>query len=201
MSKKRIALLSGIVILAVIWIVQIVQNTGSDVKILNLETSATEFVIQQPDTDDIILTLKDSVPANSEEPDGEQVEEWTINGGDIAGNDKITTIKSVMNSIKVLGTVSSSNDSDRYELDSAHANTVIAKADGKVLRTLVIGKKSTTGSQTYAQIDGSSDIVVISGAPGSNFPLSEENLLPPPPTEDEDTTASADQNTTTPAAE
>jgi hypothetical protein len=194
MSKKRSALLSAIVILAIVWIIQLVQNSNSGVEILKLKIPATEFIIQQPGVDDITLLLKDSVPADSKDPDGKKVEEWTINNGKTAGSSHIETLKNVIGSIKVLGTVSSSNDIERYELDATHAITIIAKAGDKTLRTLVLGKKSTAGSQTYAQIDGSSDIVVISGVPGSDFPLTEDNLLPPPPKKDDDNTATSDTN-------
>jgi len=194
MSKKRSVLLYAIAVLAIIWIIQLVENSKSGVELLKLKTPATTFVIQQPGVDDITLTLKDSVPADSKDPDGKQVEEWTINNDKIAGESHITTLKNVMESIKVLGTVSSSNDIERYELDDTHAITIIAKDGDKTLRTLVLGKKSTTGSQTYAQIDGSSDIVVIAGAPGSNFPLTVEDLLPPPPKKDDNKEASLDTN-------
>ncbi|OJF76838.1 MAG: hypothetical protein BKP49_04540 [Treponema sp. CETP13] len=190
MSKKRIALLCGIVILAIVWIVQLVQNSGNGITVLKLKEDATEFIIEQPDVDPIVLTFSKSVPANSDDPDGEQVEQWLINGKDVAATEKIDMIKKAMESIKVLGTVSSANDLSTYELDENNAVTITAKHDDKIVRTLVLGKESSTGSQTYSQIDGDSDIVLIAGTPGTNFPLTAEDLLPPPPAEDDDSTTS-----------
>ncbi|HZK19795.1 MAG TPA: hypothetical protein VFC68_03615, partial [Treponemataceae bacterium] len=89
MNKKKIFLLCGIVVLTITWAIQLVQKAGSGITELTLKKTATEFVIKQPNAEDITIVLQSTVPANSLQPEGEQVQQWSINAIGIAENTNI----------------------------------------------------------------------------------------------------------------
>ena len=78
--------------------------------------------------------------------------------------------------IKILGSVSSGSaaDNERYGFDSA----IVVEAYGatKLLRRIVVGKNTATGSQCYARLDDKSSIFLVQGALRSIFEVTEDNI-------------------------
>ena len=52
---------------------------------------------------------------------------------------------------------------DRYELNDGQKIVVTASLNGKVLRTIHIGKTSSTGGQTYVMFDDNQDVYLSAG--------------------------------------
>ncbi|MCR4580092.1 MAG: DUF4340 domain-containing protein [Treponema sp.] len=75
-----------------------------------------------------------------------------------------------------VGSLGNSNAAERYELDDGHKISVTAKKDGKVLRTLLIGKEASASSQAYIAIDDKKDIYLASGNIRSTFDTTLTNI-------------------------
>ena len=71
-----------------------------------------------------------------------------------------------------VGSISSANDSEKYELLDGKKITVTAKLGDKVLRTIEIGKTAVSSTQCYATVDGGKDIYLISGGINDTFDTS-----------------------------
>lgn len=166
MKTRKTLLLSLIVILLAIYIVQLTFGNKTNIIELTLE--------QEPDK--IELESKESG----------KIELFKTSEGYVLGEKKYKTESSTVNSIvskikdiKILDTVSSSvnqNNESRYGLDEDNKITVKAFKDDKEIRTLVIGKTSATGSQTYALIDGDKSVKLLSGSLAAIFSSTAEQI-------------------------
>ena len=166
MKTRKTLLLSLIVILLAIYIVQLTFGNKTNIIELTLE--------QEPDK--IELESKESG----------KIELFKTSEGYVLGEKKYKTESSTVNSIvskikdiKILDTVSSSvnqNNESRYGLDEYNKITVKAFKDDKEIRTLVIGKTSATGSQTYALIDGDKSVKLLSGSLAAIFSSTAEQI-------------------------
>ncbi|MDE5898747.1 MAG: DUF4340 domain-containing protein [Treponemataceae bacterium] len=81
--------------------------------------------------------------------------------------------------VKILDAVGRSGNEaadDRYELDGGTAIAVSAVKDGAEIRSLKIGKASSTGAQTYITLDGGKDVLLVSGNLRSIFGKSIDDL-------------------------
>ena len=58
---------------------------------------------------------------------------------------------------------------ERYEIDKANAIVVKAYKGNELVRTLTIGKASSTGSQSYVTLDDKKDIYLVSGTLRDTF--------------------------------
>ena len=68
---------------------------------------------------------------------------------------------------------------------------VVVQKDGKVLRTLELGKNSSTYQQVYGKIDNSKDVLLISGNPKLTFDVTFEDLKSPVETAPENPVANS----------
>jgi hypothetical protein len=83
---------------------------------------------------------------------------------------------SAIRALDKVASLANANAAERYELDEGHRITVTAKKGGKVLRTLLIGKDSSAGSQTYIAVDDKKDIYLASGNIRSTFNASLKSI-------------------------
>ena len=153
MKTRKIVLLGVIAVLACVYAVQIVTSHRSPVKEYKLTA--------RPDTMTFVSKANGTVTLSEE------------NGAWVAGDKKYAVDTSAAESIladlqhiKSLGTVSHSTSdgiNDQYGLDDESKITVTASKDGKNLRTFIVGKSSSTGSQTYIRMETSSDTLLASG--------------------------------------
>lgn len=152
MKPRKIILLTACAVLLCICIIQAVMKNGDKVKNFNISEKPDEIAFVTP-SGNYTLVLED--------------ENWYIGEKRYIGNKSI--IESLIESaseIKALDKVgknSSEAFASLYELNEGKVSNVTLKKDGKVLRTINVGKTSTTGSQTYITLDDSKDIYLVSG--------------------------------------
>ncbi len=164
LKVRKIVLLALIPVLLCIYILQVVSGNRNTVKYLTLEEEADTVLITKGDGTEIKVF--------------KEGESW------FAGDKKYPvdestakTLVSEISSIKILETVSSSAaDKARYGLDDAAAVTAALYKDGKLLRTVGVGKASPTAQQTYITVDGGKDIYLSSGAITSDFAKSMDDI-------------------------
>jgi len=79
-------------------------------------------------------------------------------------------------SVKVLETVSSGGDDERYGLADGGNLVLTAKKGDKVLRRLAVGKTASTSRQTYVRLDGGSSVLLVSDDLNRTFGKKEDEL-------------------------
>lgn len=160
---RKIVLLSVIAVLLVVYILQLVSASRTNVKIL----------LAEGDIDYVLIDNNGSKLAIAKEGDG-----WVV------GQDKLPCqlnrangIVNAISEIKVLGNVASGSaaDNERYGFDSGI--TVEAYSNTKLIRSLVVGKNTATGSQCYARIDGKSTVNLVQGALRSTFEATAADII------------------------
>ena len=158
MSKRKIILLTACVLLLGIYIAQLASSLRSSIKNKTLGADPDKLTIENAST---LIELAKS-------DDG-----WTVGErrykADTNGADAL--VDAVKN-IRVLDTVAQAgNDAvdERYEIDKANAIVVKAYKGNELVRTLTIGKTSSTGSQSYLTLDDKKDIYLVSGTLHDTF--------------------------------
>lgn len=158
MSKRKIILLTACVLLLGIYIAQLASSLRSSVKNKTLGADPDKLTIENAGT---LIELAKS-------DDG-----WTV--GERRYKADINTIDGLVNAVKnirVLDTVAQAGSDavdERYEIDKANAIVVKAYKGNELVRTLTIGKASSTGSQSYLTLDGKKDIYLVSGTLRDTF--------------------------------
>lgn len=155
MTKRKIILLAVLGFLCIVYAVQMALTSGPQIKVFTMEESPDEITVSLPDGGSYSL-LKQTGSAGDEK--------WSVKGRDYEA-DSVTVERMVrsLSSIKSPGKVSSRTEDTRFGLDDSSAVTVTALGQGKVLRSLRIGKASSSGTQTYAVIGDDSDVCLVSG--------------------------------------
>ena len=166
-SKRRIVLIAALAVLVLIYIFQVWSSSRTGIKIVKTESEPSEIVITKGmDSENEIHLVKGA--------DGE----WTLGSKKYpADENSVYSILSAVKEIKVLGTASSlSGDGSRYGLDDASKITVTAMDSGKDLLTLAVGKNTSTGNQSYIQLDGKNTVLLANKALHSLFDTTENAL-------------------------
>lgn len=163
MKTRKIFLLSAIALLAVIFVIQCIFAGRSPVKEWNLKESVDSIEI---------TSSKGSVKLVKEG------ENWFVGDKKYpADSDDAEDLAEALTSIKTLGVLTRSTaDESRYGLDENTKITVKGSKDGKILRTLYVGKDSSTGSQSYIKIGDSSEILLASDSYHDLFTTDTEAL-------------------------
>ncbi|MCI1209915.1 MAG: DUF4340 domain-containing protein [Treponema sp.] len=151
MKARKTILLSVIAVLLCVYIVQLVNSGRSKIK---------------------TLTLKDDFDTVTITDNGRKTILVKENGKWLVGDKKYTADESTadrmintIKGIKILETVSRTDNAvvkERYGFDKPL--TVTASKGTKTVRTFIIGKSTSTGSQTYLRIDGKNDTCLVSGS-------------------------------------
>ena len=158
MSKRKTILLTACVLLLGIYIAQLASSLRSSVKNKTLGADPDKLTIENAGT--LIELVKSD--------DG-----WTI--GEKRYKADTNTIDALVNAVKnirVLDTVAQAGSDavdERYEIDKTNAIVVKAYKGNELVRTLTIGKTSSTGSQSYVTLDGKKDIYLVSGTLHDTF--------------------------------
>ncbi len=174
MTKRKIVLLSLIVIFAVIYIVQLTQIGKSDVQDIRLEEDITAIRLTHADGTKLVFT-KQVIPSTDGAEDSDM---WMLDDGTQVETFPLTRMSGQLKDIRILARVSSSAQAERYNLQEGSAIIVEALNGQEVVRTIAIGKASTTTSQTYAIIDNSNDIVLVSSDLNDVFGKTRDELIP-----------------------
>ncbi|MFA6857383.1 MAG: DUF4340 domain-containing protein [Treponema sp.] len=152
MSKRKIVLLSACAVLLCIYIIQLVFALRSPVKNITIAD----------DVDTVLIKNGSNTVSLAKTGSG-----WIVGDKKYAANESmIDGIVNAVKSINVLNTVGKTGNEaveERYELNDEKVITVTASKSGRILRTLKIGKASSTGSQTYITIDNGKDVCLVSG--------------------------------------
>ncbi len=173
MSKRKIILLSLIAIFACIYAVQLVLGSKNTVQNVLLEQSIT--AIRLTTRDGTVSTFHNQVIPASDTT--EEQSQWALSDGTRLETFPIQRMKEQLSNIRVLSTVSTDVHADRYALQDGNAVIVEGLNGQEVIRTIKVGKASTTTSQTYAIIDNSNSIVLVSGNLNDIFDKPVEELI------------------------
>ena len=158
MSKRKIILLTACVLLLGIYIAQLASSLRSSIKNKTLGADPDKLTIENASA---VIELAKS-------DDG-----WTVGQKRYrADANTIDGLANAVKNIRVLDTVAQpGNDAidERYEIDKANAIVVKAYKGNELVRTLTIGKASSTGSQSYVTLDEKKDIYLVSGTLRDTF--------------------------------
>ena len=153
MKARKIILLALIAVLVCVYAIQLVSASKTDVKKLYLDESPDEIVITKgANADNEVLTLRS------------EGENWVINDNRYpADSYEAGQIANLIKNIKVLGVVASQDINDRYGLSVESAITAQAYKDGKLVRTISVGKSASTSQQSYICMEGKKEVLLVSG--------------------------------------
>lgn len=158
MSRRKIILLTACVLLLGVYIAQLASSLRSSVK--NKTLGAEPDKIRIENAGDVIELVKSD--------DG-----WTVGERRYkADTAAVDALVNALKNIRVLDTVAQAGSDavdERYEIDKENAIVVRAYKGDELVRTLTIGKTSSTGSQSYLTLDGKKDICLVSGTLRDTF--------------------------------
>ena len=165
MTTRKITLLAVFAFLLAVCIIQGITGTINPVK--TLKTDA------EPDA--ITISKDGKTVELSKNGFGWQVgpDNYIANKSDVEKMIKEIQEVKILDKIARLG--NAEND-EKYNLSESRATFVRAFKDGKEIQSLMLGKTSPTGSQTYGSVSGKKDIFLFSGNLISTFDKTEESL-------------------------
>ena len=97
----------------------------------------------------------------------------------IANKSDVEKMIKEIQEVKILDKIArlgNAENDEKYNLSESRATFVRAFKDGKEIQSLMLGKTSPTGSQTYGSVSGKKDIFLFSGNLISTFDKTEESL-------------------------
>ena len=161
---RKTVLLALFVILLAVCIVQCVTGSRDNTKNFVIKEAVDELTITGPDGDILLVKENDS---------------WVLNEQKYPANQ--SSVDSMLDSISEIKALDktgklSAENIEKYELKDGQKITVTAKGQGKVLRTVELGKSSSAGSQGFAVIDGGNDIYLVAGNLRSTFERTVDSL-------------------------
>ena len=165
MTTRKITLLAVFAFLLAVCIIQGITGAINPVK--TIKTDA------EPDA--ITITKDGKTVELTKNGFGWQVgsENYIANKSDVEKMIKEIQEIKILDKIARLG--NAEND-EKYNLSESRATFVRAFKDGKEIQSLMLGKTSPTGSQTYGSVSGKKDIFLFSGNLISTFDKTEESL-------------------------
>lgn len=150
--------MTACVLLLGIYIAQLASSLRSSIKNKTLGADPDKLTIENASA---VIELAKS-------DDGWTVGERRYKADTNAADALVNAVKN----IRVLDAVAQAgNDTvdERYEIDKTNAIVVKAYKGNELVRTLTIGKASSTGSQSYVTLDGKKDIYLVSGTLRDTF--------------------------------
>lgn len=156
---RKISLLAVIVILAVIYICQVNFTGKSKIKTLTLSEEIDSLQIN-----DLRIYKENGT--------------WVLGDKKYPANEtKVQNLVNDVKEIKLLGTASSSQkNAERYGLGDEEKILVKAFAGEKLLRTISVGKNTSTNSQSYICVDDKNSIYLAQNALHTNFSVDLDSL-------------------------
>ncbi len=162
-ARKLVLIIADLLLLALV-IVQGIAKARDGVKNFTFEDSPDQITIVTP-AETISLSCQD--------------EKWFINDQKYPANDySVEGFVESLSAIRALDKVASVNENNlsKYELVAGKKITVEAKKEGKLLRSIEIGKSASSASQSYITIDGGNSIYLASGSLRTSFDTSIKSL-------------------------
>ena len=173
-SVRKVVLLVAIVVLLLIYVLQVAFSHKTNVRTLYTEGDIDRVEVTK--AGDRLYSLVKVGDEDGEvwTVDGEAAREWSARG-----------IASAISEVKLLGVATKSqSDDERYGLGEESTLVVRALSGDEVVRTLYVGKLSTTGSQTYVRVDEDKTVYVAQGSLRSTFEVTADDIKEPPPQEE-----------------
>lgn len=152
MKTRKLVLVIADVVLLVLLALQLIMKAGDKVKTFDLKEEPDEISITTPAESFTFVKEND---------------DWFVGEKKYGTNGSyVKSVVDALKSVKVLDKVGVANSEvniNRYELNEGKNILVVAKKDGKIIRTLNIGKQSTAGAQAYITVDEGKDIYLSNG--------------------------------------
>lgn len=162
--KRKIVLISVIAVLLVVYIVQLVFENTDRTRIVRIKKEIDCIKVFGNGEEKFCVQKKGS--------------EWFLGDTDFQVQKiKTNAFVNSLEEIKILDVVSKKiDDSERYGLDKNSALKIVAFSEGKTVRTVLAGKKSSTGNQEYVMLDDEKEICLSQGSLRSIFEVDAESL-------------------------
>lgn len=164
LMKRKIVLVSVIAVLLAVYIIQIVFENTDRTRIVRIKKEIDCIKVFCNDEEKLHIQKKDSV--------------WVIGNSDSqVQRFKADAFVNSLEEIKILDVVSrKTDDAERYGLDKTSALKIVAFSEGKTVRTVLAGKKSSTGNQEYVILDDEKEICLSHGSLRSIFEVDAESI-------------------------
>lgn len=166
MLRKAI-LAGGVVLLALIYILQVIAGSRSSVKDFVVDKTFDTIEITSADNGSILLKRYGDF--------------WKV-GDDEADSGKAKLISEALRSIKTLSVISSSSSEDaveRYGFTDGQKITAKVSDNGKEYLLLEVGKDAANGQQNYIRVNGKNEIYLASGALRQRLSVKADELKAP----------------------
>lgn len=164
-STRKIVLLSLIAVFALVYILQLTFTGKSKIVDLTISEDIDKIELTSANgSRTLTVEKKDSV--------------WYAGEKKYPADTALVEalVKAVKN-VKLLGVASaSSSDAERYGLGDEDKIVVTAYNGSKLLRTLTVGKNTSTNSQCYVQADGKNAVNLASGPLHNTFSTDADKL-------------------------
>ncbi|MDD5930209.1 MAG: DUF4340 domain-containing protein [Spirochaetales bacterium] len=177
--RKLILIIADLILLAVL-IINLIISSKSSIKNFEIKEDINSILITKADGE-ISLTKNG--------------EDWFVGNENLpAENYSVENLVEAVSSIKVLDKVASLSEytKETYEFTDNNSITVLVKNNDKVLRKIVLGKKSTVYSQTFITLDDKNDIYLSTGSLRSKFEITENDLIKAEPEPEQQPEASSE---------
>lgn len=164
MKTRKLVLIIADVLLLAVCILQGVIKAHDGAKYFEFDAEPDEYTI---------VTPAESIHLVREGDD------WFINNQKYKANAGIVDqFADSINYIRALDKVGTASDAslERYELLEGKKISVTVSKEGKLLRSVEIGKEATSGSQCYITIDGGKEIYLAAGNLRESFDKTIETL-------------------------
>lgn len=165
---RKIILLSAIGVLSITLAIQLVL-AGKDTSRIVLAASPIDSIVITKANSSVVELLKTG-------------EVWTVGSPGASSERKLADQAAVVplveaaGRVKILGTVSSGGNTEKFGFDENASMTVLVKSGEKILHRLSLGKTASASSQSYLRVDDSREIVLVSGNYRSLFDVTVESL-------------------------
>ena len=164
---RKAVLLGGIVVLALIYVLQLISGSRSSVKDFIVDKTFDTIEITSADNGTVLLKRYGDF--------------WKV-GDEEADSGKAKMISEAARAVKTLSVISKSSGEDaveRYGFTDAQKITVKVSDNGKEYLSLEVGKDAANGQQNYVRVNGKSEIYLASGALRERFGVKAEELKAP----------------------
>ena len=179
---RKVVLLVAIVVLLLIYVLQVAFSHKTNVRTLYIEGEVDSVEVTRGDERLYSLAKVGDEDGEVWTVEGEAAREWSARG-----------IVNAISEVKLLGVASKSqSDDERYGLSEESVLVVKAFTGDDVVRTLYVGKLSTTGSQTYVRVDEDKTVYVAQGSLRSTFEVTADDIKEPPPQDEDEGAQEAD---------
>ena len=166
MLRKAI-LASAVVVLALIYILQVILGSRSSVKDFVIDKTYDTIEITSSENGTLLLKRYGDF--------------WKVNDEE-ADSGKAKMISDALTRIKSLSVISKSSGEDaieRYGFTDSSKITVKVSDNGKEYLSLEVGKDAANGQQNYVRVNGKSEIYLASGALRQKFNVKADELKAP----------------------